>query len=173
MIGRRNPRCQRFGAAACSSWSYRDQLLYLAIMHVFTYGTLMFPEVWQAVVGRQFKSMEATAPGFAIYRVVDAVFPGIVKAGDDDAVQGVVYLDVDDASVARLDTFEDTFYERQALWLRCADGQTLAAETYVVPPQNRRVLTDEVWRREEFIASGGLQRFTSGFQGFDRIGRML
>jgi hypothetical protein len=35
-------------------------------MHVFTYGTLMFPEVWQAVVGREFATIEGTAAEFAI-----------------------------------------------------------------------------------------------------------
>ena len=109
-------------------------------MHVFTYGTLMFPEVWQAVVGRQFQTVEGTAKGFAIYRVMDAVFPGIVAGDERDMVRGVVYLDVDHASLTRLDLFEDDFYERQALWVDFADGQRRAAEAYVVPPQNRQVL---------------------------------
>jgi gamma-glutamylcyclotransferase (GGCT)/AIG2-like uncharacterized protein YtfP len=140
-------------------------------MHVFTYGTLMFPEVWQAVVGRQFEAVEGTAAGFANYRVVDAVFPGIVKAGDRDLVHGVVYLDVDDASLTRLDLFEDDFYERQSLWVECADGQRRAAEAYIVPPQNRHVLTDEPWQRAAFVASGSLEQFIRRFQGFSRVGR--
>jgi gamma-glutamylcyclotransferase (GGCT)/AIG2-like uncharacterized protein YtfP len=139
-------------------------------MHVFTYGTLMFPEVWQAVVGHQFKTVEGTAKGFGIYRVVDAVFPGIAAGDERDMVCGVVYLDVDHASLARLDLFEDDFYERQALWVECADGQRRAAESYVVPPRNRQVLTAEPWQRETFVASGGLERFKRGFQGFQRIG---
>jgi gamma-glutamylcyclotransferase (GGCT)/AIG2-like uncharacterized protein YtfP len=140
-------------------------------MHVFTYGTLMFPEVWQAVVGRQFEAVEGTAAGFANYRVVDAVFPGLVKAGDHDIVRGVVYLDVDNASLTRLDLFEDDFYQRQALWVDCADGQRRAADAYVVPPQNQHVLTDEPWRRADFVASGGLEQFIRRFQGFSRVGR--
>jgi gamma-glutamylcyclotransferase (GGCT)/AIG2-like uncharacterized protein YtfP len=140
-------------------------------MHVFTYGTLMFPEVWQAVVGRQFEAVEGTAAGFANYRVVDAVFPGIVKADDQDVVRGVVYLDVDEQSLTRLDLFEDDFYERQSLWVDCADGQRRAADAYVVPPQNRHVLTDERWLRADFVASGGLEHFIRRFQGFSRVGR--
>jgi len=144
---------------------------YIRIMHVFTYGTLMFPEVWQAVVGRQFESVEGTVTGIAIYRIVDAVFPGIVKSGEQDSVAGVVYLDVDDTSLTRLDLFEDDFYERQALWVNCADGQRRAAEAYVVPPQNLHVLTNEPWRRGDFVASGGLEQFIRRFQGFSRVGR--
>jgi gamma-glutamylcyclotransferase (GGCT)/AIG2-like uncharacterized protein YtfP len=140
-------------------------------MHVFTYGTLMFAEVWQSVVGRQFEAMEGVARGFAIFRVANAVFPGIVAGTERDMVRGVVYLDADDAALARLDVFEDDFYERQALWVECADGQKRAAEAYVVPPQNKHVLTDEPWLRESFLASGGLERFKSGFDGFQRVGR--
>jgi gamma-glutamylcyclotransferase (GGCT)/AIG2-like uncharacterized protein YtfP len=139
-------------------------------MHVFTYGTLMFPEVWQAVVGSSFKSVEGTARGYAIYRVEGADFPGIAVATEDDAVPGVVYLDVDDASIARLDTFEDDFYERQGLWIECVDGQRRAAEAYVVPAQNRQVLSNEPWHRDTFLSTGGLEHFIQKFQGFGRVG---
>jgi gamma-glutamylcyclotransferase (GGCT)/AIG2-like uncharacterized protein YtfP len=138
-------------------------------MHVFTYGTLMFPEVWRAVVGREFATVEGAAAGFAIFRVQDAVFPGIIAATDVDAVGGVVYLDVDEASLARLDVFEDNFYERQALWIACNDGQRRQANAYVVPDLNQSVLTDEPWDRDQFVASGGLVHFIRRFAGFARV----
>ena len=138
-------------------------------MHVFTYGTLMFPAVWRAVVGREFAAVGGTAAGFAIYRVRDAVFPGILATGETDSVAGVVYLDVDDASLARLDRFEDTFYERQSLWIDCDDGQRRSANAYVVPAHQRDVLTAEPWGREQFVATGGLEHFLSRFAGFARV----
>lgn len=138
-------------------------------MHVFTYGTLMFPEVWLAVVGSEFASIEGAAAGFAIYRVADAVFPGIVAATERDSVRGVVYLDVDDESLERLDVFEDDFYERQALWIACDDGQRRQANAYVVPAHKRAVITDKPWDREQFVASGELEQFIRGFAGFTRV----
>jgi gamma-glutamylcyclotransferase (GGCT)/AIG2-like uncharacterized protein YtfP len=138
-------------------------------MHVFTYGTLMFPEVWQAVVGRKFTTVDATASGYAIYRVRDAVFPGIIAAGERDMVRGVVYLDVDAASLGRLDRFEDDFYRRETLSLTCDDGQRRAADAYVVPDTNREVLTAETWQADRFIASGGLTTFIRRFEGFRRL----
>jgi gamma-glutamylcyclotransferase (GGCT)/AIG2-like uncharacterized protein YtfP len=138
-------------------------------MHVFTYGTLMFPEVWQAVVGRQFAIVDATASGYGIYRVRDAVFPGIIAATEQDAVRGVVYLDVDAASLARLDLFEDDFYRRETLSLTCDDGQRRAADAYVVPDENRKVLTTEPWQADRFVASGGLTTFIRRFEGFGRL----
>jgi gamma-glutamylcyclotransferase (GGCT)/AIG2-like uncharacterized protein YtfP len=138
-------------------------------MHVFTYGTLMFPEVWKAVVGREFASVAGTANGYAIFRVRDAVFPGIIAASARDAVRGVVYLDVDPDSVARLDLFEDDFYQRETLQIECDDHERRSAEAYVVPDANRAVLTDDTWRRDEFVSSGGLDHFIRRFQGFRRI----
>ena len=137
-------------------------------MHVFTYGTLMFPEVWQAVTGKLFKTVQGEVAGYAIYRVREAVFPGIVAAAGE-RVRGVVYLDVDRDVVERLDRFEDTFYQRQTLEIDCADGQRRTANAYVVPAANRNVLTSEPWGREAFVASGGLEQFISRFAGFDRI----
>jgi gamma-glutamylcyclotransferase (GGCT)/AIG2-like uncharacterized protein YtfP len=140
-------------------------------MHVFAYGTLMFPEVWRAVVGREFDTVAGVAEGFAVYRVADAVFPAIVAAGERDIAHGVVYLNVDHASLARLDLFEDDFYERQTLWIDCDDGQRRAADTYVVPAENRKVLTLEPWDSASFVATGGLEHFIRRFQGFARIER--
>jgi gamma-glutamylcyclotransferase (GGCT)/AIG2-like uncharacterized protein YtfP len=138
-------------------------------MHIFTYGTLMFPEVWQAVVGRQFETVQCTARGYAIYRVWEAVFPGIVAAGDSDAVRGVAYLNVDPACLARLDRFEDDFYRRQTLWVECDDGQRRAAEAYIVLAENRSLLTDEPWSPEQFVVLGHLDQFIHRFAGFSRI----
>ncbi len=129
----------------------------------------MFPEVWQAVVGRSFDTVEGTAAGFEVFRVRDAVFPGIVSSTVTCAVPGLVYLDVDQVSMERLDRFEDDFYERQTLAVDCSDGQQRMAEAYIVPPANRNVLTSEPWGCESFLAAGGLGQFIGRFAGFGRI----
>jgi gamma-glutamylcyclotransferase (GGCT)/AIG2-like uncharacterized protein YtfP len=138
-------------------------------MHVFTYGTLMFHEVWQAVVGRAFETVDGTAAGFEVFRVRDAVFPGIIAGAGACSVPGVVYLDVDQESTERLDRFEDDFYERRAISVDCNDGRWRTAEAYVVPLANRHVLTSEPWSRESFLAIGGLEQFISRFAGFGRV----
>jgi gamma-glutamylcyclotransferase (GGCT)/AIG2-like uncharacterized protein YtfP len=141
-------------------------------MHVFTYGTLMFPEIWRAVVGRGFETLPATARGYAVFRVRDAVFPGITPAVRDSAVRGVAYLDVDNPSLQRLDAFEDDFYQRRAISIVCDDGRSIDAQAYVVPPENRHVLTNEQWDRDHFVASGGLRQFIERFAGFGRVADM-
>ncbi len=138
------------------------------MMDVFTYGTLIFPEVWHLVVGRDFATVEGSAANFAIYRVADAVFPGMIET-PAGAVRGVVYLDVDARSLARLDRFEDDFYERRTLAIECEDGICRQAEAYVVPLKNRKLLTGEAWDREQFRNSGGLDEFMTRYLGFTRI----
>lgn len=138
-------------------------------MHVFTYGSLMFPEVWNVVVGKQFATVSGTAFGYAIYRVRDAVFPGITPAATGNGVNGVVYLDVDEDSLARLDRFEDDFYRRESLAIDCRDGHCRMADAYVVPAENLAVLTAEPWHADHFVSSGGLANFLSRFAGFGRL----
>jgi gamma-glutamylcyclotransferase (GGCT)/AIG2-like uncharacterized protein YtfP len=137
--------------------------------HVFTYGTLMFPEVWQLVVGRPFATVAGVASGFATYRVANAVFPGMLATTNSDSVRGLVYLDVDSAAIARLDQFEDDFYRRLPVQVKCDDGRICDAETYIVPPEKRGVLTDRRWSRDEFVARGDLQKFIARFAGFGRL----
>jgi gamma-glutamylcyclotransferase (GGCT)/AIG2-like uncharacterized protein YtfP len=158
MIGRRANGCQH---AVVNR--------YIGAMHVFTYGTLMFSEIWRAVAGRPHASVRGHLTGFAIYRVRDAVFPGIVATTTGGVVQGVVYLDVDEDALSRLDRFEDEFYERMTLPVVCDDGIKREVEAYVVPEERRDVLTDAVWSPDEFVARGDLTRFTQQFQGFGRI----
>ena len=138
-------------------------------MHVFTYGTLMFPEVWQAVVGRPFATERGRAAGFQIFRVRDAVYPGILAAGPTDAVDGVVYWDVDPDSVDRLDRFEGDFFRRRPIAVACDDGRRLEAAAYVVPDEFRDMLTDEPWTGGDFVARGDLDRFLASFAGFQRL----
>src|SRR3954466_8868301 len=92
-------------------------------MHVFTYGTLMFPEIWQAVVGQSFETVEASAAGFEVFRVRDAAFPGIVAGNSTCSVIGGASLNVGQESAERLDRFEDDFYERRPIAGDCSDGQ--------------------------------------------------
>lgn len=116
---------------------------------VFTYGTLLFPEVFEAVTGRVFVSLEAVVAGLVRYGVRDAVFPGVV-VGRSERLDGRVYLDVDARTLARLDRFEDVLYERRQVEARLADGRTLAADAWVVPPRHAGELDGAPWDPETF-----------------------
>ena len=130
-------------------------------MHLFTYGTLVFPEVWQRIAVREAAAQSATLSGYAIYRVKDAVYPGIVRAGEVDRVSGVLYRDLDDDTLFELDAYESDFYQRLAVWVTTGDGESVECQAYVVPDSRRDMLTDEPWDTQWF-AEHKLAKYLKG-----------
>lgn len=129
-------------------------------MHLFTYGTLMFPEVWERIDVGNFQSEPATLPGFAIYRVKDAVFPGIVRAEPSDQVNGLVYFDLDEESLFELDAYESDLYERVPV-IAASEHGPIECTAYVIPDSNRGALTSEVWDAKWF-AEHQLEKYLHG-----------
>ena len=116
-------------------------------MHVFTYGSLMFPAVWERVVRGEYRSVPAMLPGYARYEVSGETYPGMVPQADS-AVNGVLYLDVDDADLLALDVFEGSEYRRDVVTVSVTAEENLTAVTYVFTADER--LTDKVWEAESF-----------------------
>jgi hypothetical protein len=89
-------------------------------VHLFTYGSLMFPAVWTRVVAGSYRSLPASLPGFRRRRVRGEDYPGLERAdvrtaGEDPAamsVDGILYLDVAPADLDLLDEFEGADYRR-------------------------------------------------------------
>lgn len=119
-------------------------------MPVFTYGSLMFPAIWQRVVRGSYRALPATAAGFARYAVREATYPGMVRE-PGAAVEGVVYLDVDATDLAALDAFEGDEYRRETITVRLADGARLTADAYVFLAVQRLLPTP--WEPEAFQAA--------------------
>ena len=118
-------------------------------MRLFTYGSLMFPEVWRAVSGVDLPGEDASLPGYAVFRVRDALFPGMV-ADEGSTARGRLYQGIDAAAMKRLDAFEDDYYERHELTVSLASGETVRAFAYVVPSLHASWLSDELWCAETF-----------------------
>lgn len=122
---------------------------------LFAYGTLLVPEIWELVVGAPGRGEDAALPGFEIRRVRGGDFPGIVRAdGPETVVTGRVFHDLDRAMIARLDAYEDSFYERIEVEA-CApgSGRAIPCQTYVVPDEAApEILTEETWSLEWFRA---------------------
>lgn len=98
-------------------------------MNVFTYGSLMFPQVWQHVVRACYRSLPARLYGYARFAVRDASYPGIL-AVPDAVVDGVLYLGLGADDLERLDAFEGSEYRRQDVAVQTAQ-RVLPAATYV------------------------------------------
>jgi len=134
---------------------------------LFAYGTLVFPEIWNRVTGDTGPraSVRATLEGFALCKVRESTFPGIVAEPGAPPVPGLIYFDLDEEVLARLDAYEDGFYARITVM---ADRENragpIACQAYAVPPALReRFLTDEPWSAEDFAAKH-LRAFSRGLR---------
>lgn len=125
-------------------------------MHLFTYGTLQFPKVWQAVVGRAAASQQVTAKGYAIYRVKDRLYPGMISETDSQ-VRGRLYSEIDDNQLLTLDRFEGAEYYRTRITVTTESGTLLECFAYLASAETQ--LASDSWDRDYFVQSGGIEKF--------------
>ena len=124
--------------------------------NVFTYGSLMFAEVWQRVVRGHYQSHAATLNGYRRYAVRDDTYPGII-ACPDSAVNGLVYTGVDADDLARLDEFEGELYLRIDAVAIDTQGYPANVQTYLC--RDAECLSDQLWSPETFALSRFLETY--------------
>ena len=115
--------------------------------HVFTYGSLMFPEVWSRVVRGSYRTERARLDGHGRFDIIGETYPGMV-AREGSSVEGVLYFDVSPADFAALDAFEGEQYRRNTVQVRLDSGETVEAGTYIYLRSEK--LSDSPWRPEAF-----------------------
>ena len=124
--------------------------------NVFTYGSLMFDEVWRQVVSGDYRSAPATLHHHQRHALTGRSYPGVVAA-PDVRVAGRLYFDVNAADLARLDAFEGAEYRRDALQVMLASGEPVDAWTYIwLDPQR---LSGQPWHSEAFRLREFLQTY--------------
>lgn len=124
--------------------------------NIFTYGSLMFDEVWRQVVNGRYRSAAATLHHHQRHALTGLSYPGVVAAPGAQ-VAGRLYLDVSAADIARLDAFEGAEYRRDALQVMLADGEAVSAWTYLWLDSQR--LSGQPWQSEAFRLREFLQTY--------------
>lgn len=113
-------------------------------MNIFTYGSLMFPEVMKALTGQEFSFEDVTIVNFERRGIIGKEYPGLCeKIGS--SVNGRVWFSVDEMSIQILDSFEDSIYERRVVNIKSSNSGLVEANIYVVPLANEYMLTLEPW----------------------------
>ncbi|MCA9239762.1 MAG: gamma-glutamylcyclotransferase [Planctomycetales bacterium] len=135
-------------------------------MFVFTYGSLQVEAVWTRVAGVRCETAPGVAHGYSAYRVSGQDYPGMV-ADAAGSTAGLVYFDVPDHAVARLDRFEGSEYSRRPIDVKLENGERLSCQAYVFLSLDG--LTTESWRLNEFLTTGAVERFTARYVGFTEI----
>jgi len=136
-------------------------------MDLFTYGTLMSPDIMGKVAGVRLASVRAALAGYRRTLVRDEVYPGIAEDGKYE-VEGVLYLDLSDEAARRLDAFEGVMYDRREVVITLENGAARTVMTSIFRPEFRHLLTDVPWDFEQFLVSGR-KRFEQGYFGFDQL----
>lgn len=104
---------------AQSSFSRRyDSFRSLVSPSLFTYGTLLFPEVLEAIIGRVPQNQVASAAGWRVAALRNRVYPGLVEAAGEVA-HGRLLTGLSDSEWRVLDGFEDPKYELRRISLTC------------------------------------------------------
>jgi gamma-glutamylcyclotransferase (GGCT)/AIG2-like uncharacterized protein YtfP len=131
------------------------------IDRLFSYGTLQVPEVMQAVTGRTYEGLLADLPGYAVYTVNQAEYPGVVPQAGSKA-PGTLYIGVAPQQLKALDVFEGDLYERRLLEVVTSDGHKSAAWVYVVPARLGSRLSSRPWSLRHFVTHD-FQKFWGGY----------
>ena len=135
-------------------------------MNIFTYGTLMIADVMYAVTTREFRFVDAILRGYARFTVKGESYPGIIPV-TDAVTAGIIYFDVDELSLERLDEFEGDLYQRTPILVETVGEEILNAETYVVKPEYRDYLSTNGWDVNKFTKTY-LETFLESCQGFPK-----
>jgi gamma-glutamylcyclotransferase (GGCT)/AIG2-like uncharacterized protein YtfP len=134
-------------------------------LNIFAYGTLMIPSVMHVVTARHFGSQKAILRDYARFTVKGELYPGIIPV-TDAITEGIIYFNVDELSLRRLDTFEGDFYQRTQIRVETEGKGILNAETYVVKSEYLGYLSLKAWDVNEFIQKDLLQMFLMTYSGF-------
>ena len=118
-------------------------------MNVFTYGTLMFSEVWNKVVQGNYYSSTAVLHGYRRFCIKDESYPGLKQAGKTEFVNGIVYHDVDFIDMQRLDVFEGGYYERMQVSVDLGNSK-IKSQVYLIKQQYLYLASENQWDPDDF-----------------------
>lgn len=115
---------------------------------LFAYGTLMAPEIIKRVAGISAAGESARLPGYRRRAVKDQAFPAIV-ASPGDAVDGLLYRNLNVRALRAIEDYEGSWYRRISVPVEC-HGRREWAFTYVFRPRQLRRLAATDWDYEDF-----------------------
>lgn len=121
------------------------------VNHLFTYGSLVVPDLMRVVTGGEHRHAAASLAGFERFLLQGRVYPGIVACAGG-ATPGRVYFDLGDAALDRLDYYESDEYVRERVEVVLESRERISAFAYVIPPAQRHLVSDRRWDEAAFMA---------------------
>ena len=130
-------------------------------MNLFAYGTLMWPEVLESVIGRSLSGTPAILRDHLRLRIKGEHYPAVIpRAGH--SVPGILYQGLGDADFRQLDRFEGEEYNRLMKPIGAVEAQV-----YVFGERYRHLLDDQAWWPEQ-MTPAQLADFCREYKGWWR-----
>ncbi len=111
---------------------------------LFTYGTLMLPEVMTVVCGVSLQAEKAVLADYCRRLVKNEVFPAIIEKKGVNT-DGLLYRGIDREILERLDAYEGEPYCRREVRVTLVDGSEVCCFTYVLKDRHRHLVGDTAW----------------------------
>jgi len=116
--------------------------------HVFTYGSLMYDDIFKGVTHCQCMRLSANLAGWRRYALKGRQYPGAMPENQrQTSIDGVLWLLVPDQAIVALDRFEGSEYARVDVVVVGADSRNYSAQVY------QWLLTDQAagqWHTDTF-----------------------
>jgi gamma-glutamylcyclotransferase (GGCT)/AIG2-like uncharacterized protein YtfP len=128
-------------------------------MNLFAYGTLMWPEILESVMGRRMAGEKMVLAGYTRLRVKGQHYPVILQSLED-SVEGVLYTNLTAEEFQSLDAFEGVEYDRTEV---CISGTP--AFVYVLSDDWKHIADSKPWKPED-LAADELAQFCSDYKGW-------
>jgi len=128
-------------------------------MNLFAYGTLMWPDVLETLLGRRLKGNPAAIEGFVRLRVKGEHYPAIVPSPTGE-VEGVLYGGLSQVEFDRLDRFEGEEYERTEVFVGAS-----TAMVYVLTDEWKHIAEPGPWFPEH-VEPKNLAALCSEYNGW-------
>ena len=135
------------------------------MVNIFTYGTLMFAEIWSRVVVGEYDKSPAILNGYDRKLARGEIYPVLFPSTAFSLVEGTVYIGVTDADLQELDSFEGEYYSRQSAEVLVQEAAKLPVQVYVLKEEYYSIISHKNWDPARFRIDG-IQLFLNRFTGF-------
>lgn len=121
--------------------------------NLFTYGSLMYPDIWRTLVKGNYRNLPANLSGFQRCFIRGDSYPVLVPATPFSVLEGRVYLHLAEPDWMRLDRFEGVYYHRKSVQVVTVQNgieRPIRADCYFLKPRFRHLATRRAWHPEHF-----------------------
>lgn len=117
---------------------------------LFTYGTLMDADIMASVCGHRGQTIAAHLKHYQCKQVKNEAYPAII-AKPMKKTKGLLYRNIPDIAITKLDAFEGDQYRREIVTVHLANGKRQPAYCYVWLNEYRALISTKDWSFDAFI----------------------